>query len=334
MIFSRRTRRAFFSDSAAILGGALFAKALPFAEGSAVAGATSAARDAGPHIEFPSAARERIAIASYPFREFITPGEAQEKTAATPSAGTVKMELHDFAAHVVEKFKIHRIEPWSVHFTSQQSRYLGEMRAAFDQAQVSVVNIAVDGEHSIYAADAAERARAIAESKSWIDVAVAIGSPSVRTHVAEAKDSGPDLQRAAESLHRVAEYGAQKNVVVNLENDNPVTEDAFFIAKLAATVHSPWLHALPDFANSLVAMPARQAYDAVEAMFSQAYNICHVKAAEVNNNGEKFHVDMKRTFGILKQHNYKGFCSMEFDSPGDPYAGTAELIKQTLQNLS
>ena len=359
MTFRRKTRRNFLADSAVIFGGAFLAPAWNLRANNGLVGRSSAeeasraaaaagmpgaagmagvdaieAIDAKPHIAFPTAARERIAIASYPFREFITPGEAQEKSAAPPAAQATKMELKDFAAHVVERFKIHRIEPWSVHFVSQEPRYLAEMRAAFEKAQVSVVNIAVDGERSIYAADAAERERAIAESKSWIDVAVAIGSPSVRTHVAEAKDSGPDLGRAAESLRRVAEYGAQKNIVVNLENDNPVTEDAFFIAKLAATVQSPWLHALPDFANSLVTMPARQAYDAIEAMFSQAYNICHVKAMEVNNNGEKFSVDMKRTFGILKQHNYKGFCSMEFDSPGDPYAGTAELIKQTLQHLS
>jgi sugar phosphate isomerase/epimerase len=347
MTFWRKTRRNFLSDSAVIFGGALLSPAGSLARGGAasgmasldrnaeeIPGAAAAGVDTGPHIAFPPLPRERLAVASYPFRNFITPGEAQEKSAAAPAAQAAKMQLKDFAAHVVEKFKIHRIEPWSVHFVSQEPRYLAEMRAAFEEAEVSVVNIAVDGQHSIYAADATERESAIAESKSWIDVAVAIGSPSVRTHVAEAKDSGPDLARAAESLRRVADYGAQKNIVVNLENDNPVTEDAFFIAKLAATVHSPWLHALPDFANSLVAMPARQAYDAIEAMFSQAYNICHVKAMEVNNNGEKFSVDMKRTFAILKQRNYKGFCSMEFDSPGDPYAGTADLIKQTLQNLS
>src|SRR5256885_7458911 len=45
------------------------------------------------------------------------------------------------------------------------------------------------------------------------------------------------------------------------------------------------------------------------------------------------HVDMARTFGILKSAKYKGYCSMEFDSPGDPYAGTSELIAQTLKYL-
>jgi sugar phosphate isomerase/epimerase len=322
---SRCSRRRFLTETASAFTGALLLPALARSGGSPVRSA-----EAGPHIAFPSDPRERIAIASYPFRDYLTPVDSGTTPGTAPHT---RMELKDFAAQVVAKFNIHKIEPWSPHFISQEPAYLAGLQTAFQNAQVSVVNIAVDGQHSIFAIDAAERAAAIAESKSWIDVAVAVGSPSVRTHVAAAKDSGPDLTRAAESLRHVAEYAATKNVVVNLENDDPVTEDAFFIGKLVATVKSPWLHALPDFANSLVVLPERQAYDALDGMFSQAYNICHVKGLEVNAVGEKFRVNFARAFAILKHFNYRGFCSMEFDSPGDPYAATADLIKQTLKYL-
>jgi len=325
---NRSPRRRFLSQSATALAGALFLPALEFAA------------DSGPHINFPTATRDRICIASYPFREFITPTQSGDlstpptpNTARSTAPPPAKMTLQTFAPHVVEKFKINKIEIWSPHFVSREPQYLAELHAGFDAAQVSVVNIAVDGEHSIYAIDPGEREKAIEESKSWIDVAAAIGSPSVRTHVAAAKDSGPDLQRAAASLQRVVEYGAQKNVVVNLENDNPVTEDAFFISRLISTVRSPWLHALPDFGNSLVTLPLQQAYEGIDAMFAEAYNICHVKSLELNEIGEKFHVNMGKTFGIMKAHKYKGYCSMEFDSPGDPYSATTDLIKQTLTNL-
>ena len=334
------TRRRFLSESAVVFCGVCAAPELVLRTGRAPArqgrsllspAENDTVVEGGPQIVFPTAPRERIAIASYPFRQFITSTEA----GATPGAGAPpKMALKDFGAHVAEKFKINRVELWSPQFLSRESGYLAEMRAALDAAHVNVVNIAVDGEHSIYAADATERSRAIAESKSWIDVAVAIGSPSVRTHVAGAKDSGPNLERAAESLRQVIEYGAAKNIVVNPENDNPVSEDAFFIGRLVATVKSPWLHTLPDFANSLPAMSARQAYDAIDGMFAESYNICHVKALEVSEIGERFHVDMGKTFGVLKRHNFRGYCSMEFDSPGDPYGGTADLIKQTVGHLS
>jgi sugar phosphate isomerase/epimerase len=196
------------------------------------------------------------------------------------------------------------------------------------------VNIAVDGEHSPYAVERDEREKAIQFSKQWVDVAAAIGARSIRTNIPAAADSKPDLERTAESLRRVAEYGAAKNVVINLENDNPASEDPFFLVQVLDKVNSPWLHALPDFANSLTAFDAEHAYTGINAMFGHAYGICHVKAKEENSAGQEVQVDLAKTFGMLKSNRYLGYCSMEFDSPGDPYRGTAELIEMTVRYLS
>lgn len=285
------------------------------------------AADSDPGMRFPTAARERIAIASYPFRESIYGREDNRGV-------TGKMELKDFAAHASTEFNIRKIEPWSPHFRSLEKAYLEELRAAVAKAGGAIVNIAVDGEYSPYAADSAERERAVALSKQWIDAAVAVGSPSVRTHIPAAKDSKPDVERTAESLKRVAEYGAAKNVVVHLENDDPISEDPFFIVKVVEKVNSPWLHALPDFGNSVAAHDDDYAYKGVDEMFAHAYGISHVKETEVGEKGKIAHVDLAKTFGIAKRHGYKGYFSMEWDSPGDPYAGTAGLIEKTLQNLS
>jgi sugar phosphate isomerase/epimerase len=285
------------------------------------------ATNAGPTMVFPTAARERIAIASYPFREFIAGRDDK-------AAGGRKMELKEFAAHVSAKFDIRKIEPWSAHFRSLEKAYLEELRAAVGQAGGAIVNIAVDGEHSPYAADSAERERAVAFSKQWIDAAVTIGSPSVRTHIPTANNCKPDVERTAESLKRVADYGATKNVVVHLENDDPVSEDPFFIVQVIEKVNSPWLHALPDFGNSVAAHDDEYAYKGVDGMFAHAYGISHVKEIEPDAQGKIAHVDLARTFGIAKKHGYKGYFSMEWDSPGDPYAGTAGLIEKTLQSLS
>ena len=56
---------------------------------------------------------------------------------------------------------------------------------------------------------------------------------------------------------------------------------------------------------------------------------------EVGDGKDKIaHVDLQRTFAIAKRNTYKGYFSMEWDSPGDPYSGTSGLIEKTLQNLS
>jgi sugar phosphate isomerase/epimerase len=313
------TRRRF-------LGQAAFAGVCAGVWPDAFAGmGTALAADAGPSVRFPAAARERIAIASYPFRDFIARREDK--------SGTGKMELKDFAAHVSAKFNIKKIEPWSPHFRSLEKPYLEELRTAVAKAGGAIVNMAVDGEHSPYAMDSAERDRAVADSKQWIDVAVTIGSPSVRTHIPAANDSKPDVERTAESLKRVAEYGAAKNVVVHLENDDAVSEDPFFIVKAIERVNSPWLRALPDFGNSVAAHDDEYAYKGVEGMFTHAYGISHVKEIEAGEQGKIAHVDLGKTFAIAKQHGYKGYFSMEWDSPGDPYAGTAGLIEKTLKNI-
>lgn len=278
-------------------------------------------------MQFPSVARERIAIASYPFRDFVAGREDK------PGSG--KMELKEFAAHVSAKFNIKKIEPWSEHFRSLDEAYLEELRAAISHAGGAIVNVAVDGEHSPYALDGTERERAVAFSRHWIDAAVLTGSPSVRTNIPAAKDAKPDVERTAECLKRVAEYGASKNVVVNLENDNPVSEDPFFLVKVIEKVNSPWLHALPDFANTLAAYEEDYAYRGIEAMFGKAYNISHVKETEAGDGkGKIAHVDLARTFEIAKRRGYKGYFSMEWDSPGDPYEGTKGLIEKTLKHLS
>ena len=277
---------------------------------------------AQPSTRFPSAARERVAVASYPFREFIA-GRDHKKINAP-------IELKDFAAHVVERFHVSQIEPWTGHFPATDPKYLAEFRAAVETAHAGVANIAVDGEASPYAAAPAERSRAIAFSKHWIDVAVAIGSPSIRSNIPAAKDAKPDVARLAESLRTVADYGASKNVVVHLENDNPVSEDPFFLVQVIEKVKSPWLHALPDFGNTVNAHDEDYAYRAIDAMFAHAYGICHVKDGEVNEQGKATRVDLARTFDILKRHRYQGYCSIEYDAAGQPYEATAELVEATV----
>jgi len=287
-----------------------------------------------PSVKFPSAPRERVAVAAYPFREFIVGWKGWD--GKTPSAVPLsqQIELKDFAAHVVEKFNIHKIEPWGRLFPSTDAKYLEQFRAAVQQARSAVVDIAVDDEYSQYSPDAAERNRALASSKQWVDVGAAVGSPSIRTHVQGAKDSKPDVALAADTLARVAEYAAKKNVVVHLENDDAVSEDPFFIVQVIEKVNSAWLRALPDFGNSLNTHDDDFNYRAVDAMFAHAYGICHVKDGEVDEQGKPTHVDLARTFAILKKHGYKGYCSIEYDAPGDPYKPTVELVEKTVKFLS
>jgi sugar phosphate isomerase/epimerase len=287
---------------------------------TAVAAAPLARSAATPGIQFPTAPRDRLAVASYPFRNFMDrPGHAGIK-------------LTDFAAMVVEKFGIHNIEPLNSHFPSTEPAYLDELRRSVEQAHSHVVNIPANVGASLYDPDPARRDKAIAGSRKWVDIAVAIGSPSIRAHIQGARGAAPDAGRAAESLKQVAEYGAAKNIMINLENDDLETEDAFFLVKTIDAVNSPWLRGLPDFGNSMMKGDEDFNYKAVEAMFRRAYNISHVKDSEVDN-GKVFRVSMAKTFAIAKAAGYRGYFSMEWEGQGGPYEGTQKLIDESLKDL-
>jgi sugar phosphate isomerase/epimerase len=314
------SRRSFLEELMSVTAGGVLAAALPNSR-------TLAATE--PHIDFPAAPRDRIAVASYPFRAYINSPGNKDRDTSLPG-----MDLVEFASQVVTKFGVHNIEPYNRHFHSLDAADLNGLRESLAKLGVKIVNIPTSVERSFYDADASARAMAVAASKNWVDVAVAVGSPSIRLHIRSASNSAPDVQRAADSLGKAADYGARKNVVIHLENDDLVSEDAFFLVKVIQTAHHPYLRSLPDFANSALNGDPEFNYRALQALFPYAYGICHIKDGEADDHGKQYDIDLKRAFGILKASGYRGYCSMEYDAPGDPYGPTAKLIEQTIHYLS
>jgi sugar phosphate isomerase/epimerase len=293
------------------------------------AGLGRASSESSPNLKFPTASRERLSVATWPFRAEIESARNEYRDKKKPG-----MDLRDFAVKIRDKFGVPGVEPLSAHFSSTDEAYVKGFREGLEKAGMHVVNIPVDNSASFYDSDAGARKQAVDHGKKWVDIAVILGSPSVRTAIAEAKNSKPNVDAAAESLRQLVDYASSKNILVNLENDDLVSEDAFFIVKVIEKVNHPWLHALPDFCNSMMGGNEKFNYDAVKAMFQHAYNICHVKDSEVGDGGKVYRVDLKKTFDILNASHYKGYCSMEWEGPEDPYEGTKKLIAASLQYLS
>ena len=278
-----------------------------------------------PHVKFPTDPRPRIAVSAWAFRSIIDAPLNDERDPKLTAIG-----MKDFGAYVREKFNVTNIEPYNRYFRSLEPAYLDQFRSALEKSGAHAVNIAADMDTSYFDADAATRAKSVAEAKKWIDVAVAIGSPSVRTSMSSVKNP-PNLDHAAESLKPVADYAASKNVVVHLENDNLVYEDAFFIEKLVRKVNHPYVRALPDFGSSYGSGDPAFAARAVKALFPLAYAISHVKPSSTTAQGKEMQVDLAANFAAAKAANYKGYFSMEYEGKEEIHAATAKLIDQSLK---
>jgi len=283
---------------------------------------------AEPTANFPRDPRHRLSVSTYPFRAVIaTPGRRQ--TAAGSKSG---MSLVQFAATIVDTFHVYGIEPWSRHFESIEPAYLGELKSAFDKAGVRVVNIPCDVRVTLCGSPK-ERDSSLATWRKWVDAALQIGSPSIRVHVPKGK-SADDITCAVDSLKAIAGYGAEKNIVINLENDNPDSEDPARVLKVIETVNSPYLRSLPDFCNSMqIHNDAEYNARSLAALFPHAFNISHVKDVEIVD-GKSLRVDVDAIFAIAKKANYRGYFSMETEGSLDPYDGSKLLIAAAVKNLS
>ena len=287
------------------------------------------AQPSGPHLEFPVEARQRLAVTSYQFRTYI-----ESPTNRARDKSKQGMDLKEFPAMIAKRFSVYNINPLGDHLSSTDPAYLASFREAVQRAGSHLVDLGLGGQ-DFSRADKPSRDEAVAYGAKWIDIAAAIGSPSVRQHLKTVPGHAPSVENTADGLSRLADYGARKGIVVNLENDSPGSEDPFFLVEVIGKVDNPYLRALPDFGNSLRGHDAAYNRRAVDSMFKYAYNMCHVKDVLRVKDDEVYRVDLAQLFGVARENSYRGYFSMEFDTAaGDAFEGTENLVKESLRYLS
>jgi len=287
------------------------------------------AREALLHMDFPKKAHDRLSVTSYPFRAYIdAPGNADR---AREKPG---MDLKGFGPTMAERFGIHNINPLASHFSSLTPAYISGFRASLEKANCRVVDLGLSG-RMFFHPEPSQREEAVNYGRKWIDIAIEIEAPSVRQHLDPVPGHKADVDLAAQSLGKLADYGSKKNIVVNLENDDPLSEDPFFLVQVIEKVSNPYLRGLPDFGNSI--LPSGDAElnaRAVREMFRHVWNMCHVKKDVTDGTGKVYHLDLAGMFRIARESGYRGYYCMEPEMPGDPFTATSELIESSLRHIS
>ena len=117
------TRRSLLRTSAVVAGTACVWHGNPVD----IFAAAKAQDQIRPDLKFPTAARDRLAVATWPFRAEIESATNEYRDKKVPG-----MDLRDFAAKVRERFGVPGVEPLSAHFPSTDERYLQDFRAAIE----------------------------------------------------------------------------------------------------------------------------------------------------------------------------------------------------------
>ena len=209
------------------------------------------------------------------------------------------------------------------HVPRTDDAYLRELRDRLAAADARVLTLLVD-EGDISAADPADRARALAQLRAWIDIAARLGARYARVIAGEqtAEADGGAIGRSAEGLAALAGYAGARGVGLLTENWRPLAmSPGALLAILAAAGDAVGLCA--DFGN--YRGPGK--YDALRAILPRATTIhAHAATAWLRPGGTD-EGDLRRCLALARAAGFAGPYVLILESHGadDEWAGIAGM---------
>ena len=273
--------------------------------------------------------RDRISISTWSLHNYFQ--ATRDQDFALPGN---MLALLDFPEMIADRYKVHNLEFCAPHFASTEKAYLQELKRRLLRAHSRVVNMPVDIEElwtggGLSDTDDQVRDAAVTGAKTWIDVAAAIGSKSVRCD--PGKLNPEDFSPTIDSYKRLAAYGRPKGVHVIIENHGGVgSEHPEDLVRLFKKAGTEVVGALPDFGN----FPDEATRErGLALLFPYAHVVCHAKGLEFDPAGNETKFDFPKCIEISKKAAYTGVYSIEYEGPGDPYEGVQKTLDELLKYL-
>lgn len=236
-----------------------------------------------------------------------------------------KMTNLDFPRIAKREFEIDCIEFVDQFFQDKAKdlQYLREVKNRAESEGVATGLIMLDTTGDLGAADKAARDKAVEKTFEWIDAAKFLGCRMVRIN-ARGPQQADDLRaRVAESGARLADFAAERNLSVGIENHGGLSSDPEWLVSVMKAVNKPNFGILPDFGNFPESV---NRYDAVEMFMPYAKGVS-AKASRFTPEGLVGETDYFRMMRIVRDGGYHGFVGVE--SGAQTQEGEAEAIRKT-----
>ena len=252
----------------------------------------------------------KLSLAAYSFRDYLPHGDKKGK-----------MTLFDLM-EMVAAWQLDGIELTSYYFTSEDNAYLHALKAKAFKLGLDVSGTAVGNNFCQPSAEA--RAAQVADVKKWVDHAVELGAPCLRVFAGSKPSQGTredTFKWVVECVKECCDYAGGRGVFVALENHGYLTETAPDILKIVEAVNHEWLGINLDTGN-FVAAP----YDNMAQVAAKTIT-CHIKGELRTTDGKgEEEADFNRIVRILRDVNYRGYISLEYESKEDAMTGVPKCL--------
>ena len=251
-----------------------------------------------------------------------------------------KLDHLDFAKTAKNDYGIAAVEYVNQFFKdkAKDAAYLREMKKRADGAGVKSLLIMIDGEGALGAPDLAKRKQAVENHYKWVEAAKFLGCHSIRVNAQSSGSYDEQMERAADGLRQLSEFGAKHKLNVIVENHGGLSSNGAWLAAVIKKVNHPRCGTLPDFGNfNLGNGKQYDRYKGVTEMMPMAKAVS-AKSHDFDGQGNEIHTDFERMMKIVLAAGYRGHVGIEYEgnrlSEPEGIRATKQLLERLQSKLS
>jgi L-ribulose-5-phosphate 3-epimerase len=241
-----------------------------------------------------------------------------------------KLDNLDFPRTAKQDFGIEAVEYVNQFFKdkAKDTGYLTELAKRAADEGVTNVLIMCDGLGNLGDPDDAARKKAIENHFPWVEAAKRLGCHSVRVNAASAGSFAEQQKLAADGLSRLAEYAAQMEMAVIVENHGGLSSNGQWLAGVMRKVDKLNCGTLPDFGN----FHDYDRYLGMEELMPFAKGVS-AKSYEFDEAGNEVRTDFSRMLKLMLAVGYRGWVGIEYEGTTLPEAEGIHATKRLLERL-
>jgi L-ribulose-5-phosphate 3-epimerase len=243
-----------------------------------------------------------------------------------------KLDNLDFVRTANKDFGIDAVEYVNQFFKdkAKDEKYLADMKKRASDLGVRNVLIMIDAEGALGDQDEPRRKQAVENHYKWVEAARFLGCHSIRVNAQSQGSFEDQIERAADGLRRLTEFGAEHQINVIVENHGGLSSNGAWLASVIKKVNHPRCGTLPDFGNfNLGNGQQYDRYKGVQEMMPFAKGVS-AKSNDFDEQGNEIRTDYRRMMKIVLDAGYRGHIGIEYS--GDRLS-EPEGIRQTKKLL-